>query len=150
MMSFRFAIFRLAVRCSATGVTPKETCSWVQMGDYCHHPPTASRFTSITMRNPVFCRDSSRSADAFHAFIFHQLRRFSRSSGALCSPFDRNFMDDDGFTARFRVSFNFRAGANVHFATTGTVASSRYHTTVTIAAVGKSDPEYVPSAPFQC
>ncbi len=39
-------------------------------------------------------------------------------------------MDDDGFTARFRVSFNFRAGANVHFATTGTVGF--FDTTTTV------------------
>ncbi len=39
-------------------------------------------------------------------------------------------MDDDGFTARFRVSFNFRAGADVHFATTGTVGF--FDTTTTV------------------
>ncbi len=90
--------------------------------------PTASRFTSITMRIPSLS-DSSRSA------LMPSTRFSFTSSGNLLDQarfvhLIRNFVDDNGFTAGFGVNFHFGAGADIHLAATGTVSFFNTATTV--------------------
>ena len=67
----------------------------------------------------VFIRLVAQRADAFDAFVFDQLSDFLNQARFV--HLIRNFMHDDGFATGFRVSFHFRAGANVHFTATGTI-----------------------------
>ncbi len=67
----------------------------------------------------VFVRLVAQRADAFNAFVFHQLGDFLNQARFV--HLIRNFVHDDGFTAGFRVSFDFRARANVNFTATGTI-----------------------------
>lgn len=93
-----------------------------------NHFPDRIAFHFNHDAHTVFIRLVTQRADAFNAFVFYQLGDFLDQARFV--HLIRNFMDDDGFTAGFGVGFDFRAGANVHFATTGTVGF--FDTTTTV------------------
>ena len=93
-----------------------------------NHFPDRIAFHFNHDAHTVFVRLVTQRADAFNAFVFYQLGDFLNQARFVYLI--RNFVNDDGFTTRFGIRFDFRACANVHFATTGTVGF--FDTTTTV------------------
>ena len=93
-----------------------------------NHFPDCVAFHFNHDAHTVFVRLVTQRADTFNAFVFYQLGDFLDQARFV--HLIRNFMDDDGFTASFGIRFDFRACANVHLATAGTVGF--FNTTTTV------------------